>query len=153
MTENRGLRPWFPKNLYTCARVPLGLPPGRDPFDQCARLGLRPSHFQRVQDAGEGRRTLYCPAGEPREGAPAAAIGLQAPSRPVRPQCCRQGDPVCWARVGAKGGSSITKNVTGRGYEMGCAAVSMTHPRERKQQPYPGCLWWAWVLDRSCRSS
>ena len=38
-----GNGPWFPKNLYTRVRVLLGLPPGRDPFDQHARLGLRPS--------------------------------------------------------------------------------------------------------------
>jgi hypothetical protein len=38
-----GNGPWVPKNLYTRVRVLLGLPPGRDPFDQHARLGLRPS--------------------------------------------------------------------------------------------------------------
>ena len=27
----RGSAPWFPKNLYTRVRVPLGLPPGGDP--------------------------------------------------------------------------------------------------------------------------
>jgi hypothetical protein len=41
----KGSAPWFPKNLYTRARGLLGLPPGRDPFDRRARIGLRPSSF------------------------------------------------------------------------------------------------------------
>jgi hypothetical protein len=37
--EARGSAPWFPKHPYTRARVPLGLPPGGDPFDQRAKPG------------------------------------------------------------------------------------------------------------------
>jgi hypothetical protein len=49
--EARGLRPLVPqKSLSSCVRF-LGTPTGRGPFDQRARLGLRPSSFR-----GNGKR-------------------------------------------------------------------------------------------------
>jgi hypothetical protein len=58
--EARGA-PWFPKNLYTRAQAPLGLPPGGNPFDQRARLGLRPSSSMgnRTHERGHARYLVH----------------------------------------------------------------------------------------------